>query len=99
MAKLMVIPAEITPAIRAFCARINPAAEPLFVDFRKTEGSAREAFSHVREYAKKHGGKAVAGWRIYAIPDMLLEAEFHCVHQDESGAYRDITENQIDLGR
>jgi len=50
-----------------------------------------ECFENVRRNIEIRGGSAVHGWLIWRWPNVLVEAEFHCVWQSPSGELEDVT--------
>ena len=85
-------PKKITEEIKNFCAKVNPKTSPFYVDVVPGPySSIKNCFSNVREQVKTEGGKPVLGWTIWGWPNLIIEAEFHCVWENDDGETLDIT--------
>lgn len=72
-------PKCISNDVLEFCKQINSDSNPRFIDVRNEEfGKEGECFENVKNFIKKYGGKELIGWAIWEIPQVMLEAEFHC---------------------
>lgn len=84
-------PAEVTPAIRAFCKQLDPAGEPVHVPIRKADGVAPDRrFALLKEHVARHGGRVQHGWIIREYPGWYLEAIFHGVWRPPGGGFEDV---------
>ncbi|WFS63568.1 hypothetical protein LF599_05225 [Pseudodesulfovibrio thermohalotolerans] len=43
---------------------------------------------------EQNGGSTIYGWKIWIMPKIFIEAEFHAIWQSETGDYVDITPNR-----
>jgi len=84
-------PENITPLVKQFCQRINPHAEPHFVDV-EPEQYGQEHFCNlvVAEKIKRDGGECVSGWIVWLNPDVLIEAEAHMIWRSPEGHDLDV---------
>ena len=48
---------------------------------------------NVARAIETHGGRALNGWRVWWIPDILIEAQAHVVWESEDGIILDVTPN------
>lgn len=84
-------PAEITPAIREFCRKLDPTREPILVPVHPAGATVPErAFAFVKAYAAQHGGRVQHGWVIREYPGWYLEATFHGAWVAPTGELLDI---------
>lgn len=65
----------------------TPERVPVVPD---SKSQADDCFNNVTSYVNLNGGSAVNGWRISCYPK-YVEAEFHCVWENEEGDLTDIT--------
>lgn len=77
--------------VSAFCERVSPGQEPVPVRSQPLmPGVPNECFSNVTRHVRRFGGDVLHGWAIWEIPQMMIEAEFHAVWRDRSGALLDV---------
>ena len=50
-----------------------------------------DCFSNVEMVIEQNGGRAVYGWAIWQVPGVYIEAEFHCIWENDAGEMLDIT--------
>jgi hypothetical protein len=80
------------------CHRISLSDIPILVSHEPLPGQPLlECFSIVPEHIIAQGGEQLTGWAIWEHPGMFIEAEFHCVWKDASGALHDLTPRSIPL--
>lgn len=85
-------PSEISSEVYAFCKTIARKSTPLFVDVVPAETSkAGECFANVASVIERDGGQRLLGWTIWLRPSVFIEAENHCVWQNDEGAVCDVT--------
>ncbi|MEW5914065.1 MAG: SEC-C metal-binding domain-containing protein [Thermodesulfobacteriota bacterium] len=88
-------PQKITNKIREFCRSISPHSIPIYVPVKAHRDSQfDECFSNVREYVVEKGGQLYFGYTIWEWPNVLLEAEFHCVWKSDQEELIDITKKR-----
>lgn len=89
-----IVPPSITDEVKKFCAEIS-SDSPLYLEIQKEENALiEECFPNVQRKVEQNGGKIVYGWKIWIIPNMFIEAEFHSVWESEHGNLVDITPNR-----
>ncbi|MCA8925349.1 MAG: SEC-C domain-containing protein [Planctomycetes bacterium] len=89
------VPRSITKRIRAFCARTGAAGDPLYVAVAPLDGaSEKRCFTNVERKVARDGGEACLGWALWEWPNVLLEAEVHCVWRDAAGRLLDVSPAQ-----
>jgi hypothetical protein len=86
-------PKAITDDVLKFCQTIGQSA-PFVLDVPSGPFAMGAGTCHynVARRIEKEGGSAQYGWVIWERPNVMLEADFHCVWIDPSGAMRDVTE-------
>lgn len=86
-----VTPAEINPALQALIDLIVPGGQAQLVPVRPVDSAPiNECFSIVKGRVAAHGGELVTGWSLWVSPRLFVEAEFHGVWRDPSGALVDL---------
>ena len=55
------------------------------------EAEEMDCFVNVEQAIAKNGGRAVYGWAIWQVPGVYIEAEFHCVWENDAGEMLDVT--------
>src|SRR6516165_5272835 len=84
-------PEVLTKAILAFCQKIEPTQEPIYIPCRPTEWSAPlNCHNNVAHQIALAQGSAVLGWAIWSDVDMH-DAEWHCCWRSPAGETVDIT--------
>jgi hypothetical protein len=69
-----------------------PDAKPRFVDLSPVPGGdPGECFASVTGHVQREGGAICHGWRIWELPRVFIEAEFHAVWRDPAERLVDIT--------
>lgn len=77
--------------------KMNAEFEPINVKVSPEKGmKSLDCTENVAQQVKKHGGKAIYGWRIWQS-DQLIEAEFHAVWENTKGELMDITPLQLGM--
>ena len=86
-----VTPAEIDPALQALIDLIVPGGQTLLVPVVPVDNApVNECFSIVKGRVAANGGELVIGWSLWVSPRLFVEAEFHGVWRDNSGALIDL---------
>lgn len=82
----------------AFCNRIVPGAKALLLPTAPDPlGQPKDCFETVRLRIASQGGAATYGWSIWEWPGVMIEAEFHAVWRDQTGALCDISPQSLHL--
>jgi hypothetical protein len=82
----------ITPAIRSLCRELVPDGELRFVTLRPLAGAdPGDCFPVVLGQVEREGGVVCHGWRIWEMPSVFVEAEFHAVWRSPQGELLDVT--------
>jgi hypothetical protein len=69
-----------------------PSQHPVYLAVNAQQGArVNDCFPIVQDQVAARGGSMCCGWRIWEVPDLLLEAEFHAVWQDPNGILADIS--------
>ncbi len=86
-----------TEYIRALCTRVNPKAEPVYINIRPEDGCRpNDCFYCVRRKVTRDAGRIQYGWSIWEWPRVLVEAEHHAVYEGPGGPpWVDITPPQF----
>lgn len=93
-------PRTITSAIRSLCRELVPDGEPRFVALRPLAGAdILDCFPVVASQAEREGGSVCYRWRIWELPGVFMEAEFHAVWCSPQGELLDVTPAQIEIDR
>lgn len=75
-----------------FCQKIVPGVQPVLLNSDPFPGAEEmDCFFNVERAIEQHGGKAVYGWAIWQISGVYIEAEFHCIWENDEGEMLDIT--------
>lgn len=87
------IPAQLAaPETLEFCQKIVPEVHPLLLNSDPLpEAEEMDCFVNVEQAIAKNGGRAVYGWAIWQVPGVYIEAEFHCVWENDAGEMLDVT--------
>lgn len=84
-------PKELTPELRAFCAKLSsdaPAVVPVVDDPHGLYGWCVDG---VQSKVVADGGRPVFGWCVWEWPEVMWNAEFHCAWESPEGELLDIT--------
>jgi hypothetical protein len=86
-------PRKVSPEIRELCKDLGlGSAKPVFVNIRTVQGAvALDCFNTVKRHVETEGGGVCYGWRIWEIPGVFIEAEFHAVWRGPNGSLLDIS--------
>lgn len=87
------IPAQLdAPETLNFCLQVVPDAHAVLINNEPFPGAeVMDCFPNVEMVIEKNGGKAVYGWAIWWVPGVYIEAEFHCIWENDAGEMLDIT--------
>lgn len=87
------IPAQLdTPETLNFCLQVVPDAHAVLIKNEPFSGAeVMDCFSNVEMVIEQNGGRAVYGWAIWQVPGVYIEAEFHCIWENDAGEMLDIT--------
>lgn len=87
-----ITPPDINHMVREFCGLINAQSTPEYVRVASTDRShPNDCFPNVKRQVALHGGSAVNGWSIWLWPNVMIEAECHCVWMSPENKMIDIT--------
>lgn len=94
-------PTAIDKNVRRILSRLSLSPDNVhFLDVKAAPGAIPlECFENVRVHAQQHGGTAVHGWLIWLWPNVLIEAEFHCVWRSSAGHLAEVTPRPDGDGR
>ncbi|PTS87387.1 MULTISPECIES: hypothetical protein [unclassified Caulobacter] len=92
-------PAEITPAILAFCQSLSPVMPQYLALTADPLGRYGWCNEGVRLKVATAGGEPVHGWNVVEWPPGLLTAEFHCVWKSPEGELIEMTPKPWPWGR
>ena len=82
--------------VRALCSDLVPGGEPIAINHQpRLDRPTRECFPIVEEQINTHGGSMITGWAIWEWPGLFVEAEFHAIWADTTGALLDLTPNPL----
>ena len=94
---MLVVPENVTPEIAAFAGELSPGATPTPIPVCPHSGAIElRCWQNVTMVSEQHGGQPVKGWRLWWIPDILIEAQAHVVWQMPGGHLIDVTPNEDD---
>jgi hypothetical protein len=89
-------PLEITPAIKSFCAELDPTYNPLYLKVSRVKGALRlECHDNVVAYIQSHGGQQRCGWTLSKYPVGVLSAISHSVWISPDDQLVDITPDSV----
>lgn len=81
-----------TAETQSLCHSIVPDVNPVWVNCSpQPYAEEKDCFINVQQVIASNGGKAVFGWAIWLVPGVYIEAEFHCIWEDDAGNMRDVT--------
>lgn len=87
-------PLAVTETIREFCRSIDPNREPIFIPVKTSPGAEHsDCFVNVEKVISQQGGSIQFGWTFWEWPGMLLEGEFHAVHEKD-GTLTDVSPHE-----
>lgn len=90
---MLVIPAQINDRIDAFAQRIGNSAAVRISVLPSSDARKLDCGANVDRAIAKDGGVALKGYRVWWIPNVLIEAQAHVVWQQINGTVIDITPN------
>ncbi len=83
---------RIDNVVKTFQRSIPGTTRPVFVPLRpRADSIPNDCFENVRRQKDEAGGEIVHGWRIYIMPGLFLEAEFHAVWKAPDGRLVDVS--------
>lgn len=89
------VPEAITQEIQRFASNVSGGRPPVIVPVIPDWGAANlSCGQNVQSVCEERAGRAIKGWRIWWIPQILIEAQAHVVWQSPSGQLLDVTPNQ-----
>jgi len=93
-------PKTVTPAILALCEQMGLEGEPEFLDVTPLDDArVLDCFPVVAQQVERAGGEACYGWRVWELPWVYIEAEFHAVWRNPQAELVDITPTQLGFSR
>lgn len=86
-------PEYISQDIAALCVAVaGEGIAPVYLEVTPVDhAEIAECFTAVDEQVNLHGGEVSYGWRIWELPNIFIEAEFHAVWRNSDGDLKDIT--------
>jgi hypothetical protein len=86
-------PSSVTKSVLQLSEELVPSGTPMYLNVEPADwAEVNECFSNVSKMVAREGGGMQYGWLIWeALPDVMIEAEFHAVWVDRKGVYHDIT--------
>lgn len=88
-------PKKITGDVQIFCREISTCHKPEYVQVvPEKDAQINECFFNVEQKIERDGGAALNGWLIWIWPSVFIEAEHHCVWENENGDHVDVTPKQ-----
>lgn len=87
-------PAIDRPEVRSLCERLVPGVIPRHIQVVEPPPGAvpDDCVGNVEIAMSIHGGIPVYGWQLWeTLPDLLIEAEFHVVWEDNDGDVLDVS--------
>ena len=85
-------PATDRPEVRSLCEELVPDIAPVELEINAPPTArAGDCTENVAWVIERHGGKMECGWRLWEIPDVLVEGEFHAIWVSDQGARTDVT--------
>lgn len=83
---------RIDNVVKTFQRSIEGTKAPVFVPIRpRGDSIPNDCFENVARQVEECGGEVVHGWRIYIMPGLFLEAEFHAVWKAPDGRLVDVS--------
>ena len=86
------------PEVRNLCERLVPGVIPRRIQVVEPPPGAvpDDCVGNVEIAMSIHDGRPVYGWQLWeTLPDLLIEAEFHAVWEDDDGDLLDVSPKQI----
>ncbi len=91
---MLIVPETITTEIATFVESLVPGQGPSIIRVEPDPGARRlSCWQNVSAVCRDRGGRPVKGWRIWWIPDILIEAQAHVVWRSPDGLLVDLTPN------
>ena len=85
-------PTSISTGIQAFCADVEPNAEPVYIEVATHETAAiGQCYANVADFCRRFGGDMQFGWLIWVLRGIYMTAEHHAVVKSANGSLLDIT--------
>lgn len=92
---MLLVPKNATPAIAAFAKQLCNGEAPQFIDIiPDSEATPLSCWQNVHSVCARKGGQAVKGWRLWWIPDVMVEAQAHVIWERPDGILIDVTPNE-----
>lgn len=89
-----IVPKIITEDIKHFSQIINQASNLEYINVISDDKYLpHECFNNVRNKINESGGRAQLGWAIWLFPNILIEAECHCIWISDNDEKIDVTPN------
>jgi len=86
------VPSSIDDNVKRIINKIKTTEKPIYLDVTpESYAEINECMSSVKQKIEKEGGSVQLGWKIWQIPDIMIEAEFHAVWKSPYGTLKDIT--------
>lgn len=92
---MLLVPESITPEIAAFASTLSAGSIPMVVRIVPAHDAAYlSCWQNVQDVCKRCGGQPINGWRVWWIPQILIEAQAHVVWQAAEDQLFDVTPNE-----
>lgn len=83
---------RIDSSIKSFQKSIDGTTKPVFVPLLPRDDSLpNDCFENVRRQIDEKGGEIIHGWRVFTLPSVFHEAEFHAVWKSPQGELLDVS--------
>ncbi|MCK5132856.1 MAG: hypothetical protein KAR40_11965 [Candidatus Sabulitectum sp.] len=90
---MLIVPATLNEAIILFANELS-GEKPVRIQVEpRIDAGYSACGKNVTRAIAEEGGYALKGWRVWWIPDILIEAQAHVVWQSKDGTLRDVTPN------
>jgi hypothetical protein len=94
---MLVVPEAITIEIAKFATTLSVGSFPVVVPVSPAHGAVHlSCWQNVQQVCSTEGGQPVKGWRIWWIPQILIEAQAHVVWRSPADDLTDVTPNEDD---
>ena len=91
---MFVVPEQIYERIEAFAIRIANSSAMRIDVAPSPDAEPLNCSENVARATKSNGGEVLKGWRVWWIPNVLIEAQAHVVWQRSDGTVVDVTPNE-----
>lgn len=93
-------PFKIFPYVRDFCGSIVSNREPFYILVTSDSTDVLlDCINNVDKRIQANGGERVLGWKIWEIPGLMIEAEFHATWKNPHGKLFDVTPNETKVNK